>query len=239
MIGGAAVVLDEVAVITRPGAASRQPETAAGALREWGVDAVFPALHAERAFSDGDLTQLANLCHNCRGCYYACQYTEPHEFALNIPAALANVRAESWERYAWPGAVGGLFQKSGVAVAAGEERVLPGSLSLDCDRGSETLRLELRHTKQQILEFYLNQIYLGSRAHGVKAAAHEYFGKDLRALTIAESALLADAEEAMAALAIRKAEIAEEIFVSDGAKCDTGNFQPICSSRRVSGLVAS
>ncbi len=77
---------------------------------------VFPAMFRERVFSDGDLTQLANLCHNCRGCYYACQYTEPHEFALNIPAALANVRAESWERYAWPGALGRLFQRSGAAL---------------------------------------------------------------------------------------------------------------------------
>ena len=78
---------------------------------------VFPAMFRERVFSDGDITQLASLCHNCRGCYYACQYTEPHEFALNIPAALAEVRAESWERYAWPGALGGLFHRSGVAVA--------------------------------------------------------------------------------------------------------------------------
>ncbi|MCG7522824.1 4Fe-4S ferredoxin, partial [Ruegeria sp. Ofav3-42] len=43
-----------------------------------GYCSVFPSLHAERAFSDGDITQLANLCHNCRGCYYACQYTAPH-----------------------------------------------------------------------------------------------------------------------------------------------------------------
>lgn len=79
---------------------------------------VFPAMFRERAFSDADITQLANLCHNCRGCYYACQYTEPHEFALNIPAALSEVRAESWERYAWPAALGGKFNRSGVAVAA-------------------------------------------------------------------------------------------------------------------------
>jgi len=78
---------------------------------------VFPAMFAERAFSDGDLTQLANLCHNCRGCYYSCQYTPPHDFDLNIPAALADVRAESWEAYAWPGALGRLFQRNGVAVA--------------------------------------------------------------------------------------------------------------------------
>lgn len=83
-----------------------------------GFCAVFPAMTRQTAFADGDLTQLANLCHNCRGCYYACQYTEPHEFALNIPAALAEVRAESWERLARPQALARLFQRHGVAMAA-------------------------------------------------------------------------------------------------------------------------
>lgn len=78
---------------------------------------VFPAITRANAFADGDLTQLANLCHNCRGCYYACQYTEPHEFALNLPAALADVRTESWERYAWPSGLAAAFQRSGTAIA--------------------------------------------------------------------------------------------------------------------------
>lgn len=82
-----------------------------------GFCAVFPAMTRNRAFADGDLTHLANLCHNCRGCYYACQYTAPHEFALNIPAALAEVRVESWERLARPQAVARLFQSHGVAMA--------------------------------------------------------------------------------------------------------------------------
>lgn len=82
-----------------------------------GYCAVFPALHAERAFSDGDLTQLANLCHNCRGCYYACQYTAPHEFDLNLPQALANVRQDSWADLAYPQAAGKAFQKNGVLIA--------------------------------------------------------------------------------------------------------------------------
>jgi len=82
-----------------------------------GYCSVFPALHAERAFSDGDITQLANLCHNCRGCYYACQYTAPHEFDLNLPAALANVRHDSWEEYAYPSAIARAFQKNGMAIA--------------------------------------------------------------------------------------------------------------------------
>ncbi|HLA66937.1 MAG TPA: transglycosylase domain-containing protein [Acidimicrobiia bacterium] len=52
------------------------------------------------------------------------------------------------------------------------------------------IELERRYTKEQILEFYLNSVYFGSNAYGVKAAAQEYFGKDLADLTIAEAAAL-------------------------------------------------
>lgn len=82
-----------------------------------GYCSVFPALHRERAFSDADLTQLANLCHNCRGCYYACQYTAPHEFDLNFPKVLAEVRQASWEDFAWPQPVASVFQRNGLAIA--------------------------------------------------------------------------------------------------------------------------
>jgi citrate/tricarballylate utilization protein len=82
-----------------------------------GYCSVFPALHRERIFADGDITQLANLCHNCRGCYYACQYTEPHEFAINLPKALAEVRQESWEDFAFPRALGSAFHKSGFLIS--------------------------------------------------------------------------------------------------------------------------
>lgn len=82
-----------------------------------GYCSVFPALHRERAFSDGSLTQLANLCHNCRGCFYACQYTAPHEFDLNLPAILAEVRRESWERFAWPGPFAKAFRRNGTVIA--------------------------------------------------------------------------------------------------------------------------
>ena len=59
-------------------------------------------MHREPSLAEADLTQLANLCVNCRGCYYACQYTAPHEFDVNLPKALAEVRRESWEEFAWP-----------------------------------------------------------------------------------------------------------------------------------------
>ena len=82
-----------------------------------GYCAVFPELRSRRMFTDGDITHLASLCHDCRGCYYACQYTAPHEFDLNLPAALAQVRRESWEDYAWPQTFARVFHRSGVAVS--------------------------------------------------------------------------------------------------------------------------
>ena len=53
------------------------------------------------------------------------------------------------------------------------------------------LQLEREYTKQEILEFYLNQIYFGQGAYGVEAAAKTYFGKDVSALTLNECAMLA------------------------------------------------
>ena len=51
--------------------------------------------------------------------------------------------------------------------------------------------LETHLTKTEILELYLNRIYLGARAYGVQAAARRYFDKSATDLTLAESALLA------------------------------------------------
>jgi citrate/tricarballylate utilization protein len=67
-----------------------------------GYCAVFPAVERRQAFLEGDLNYLANLCHNCSECYYACQYAPPHEFAVNVPKLLAEIRAQSYRQYAWP-----------------------------------------------------------------------------------------------------------------------------------------
>jgi penicillin-binding protein 1A len=53
------------------------------------------------------------------------------------------------------------------------------------------LWLEHKHTKDQILEMYLNRVYFGSGSYGVEAAARRYFGKSARDVTLAEAALLA------------------------------------------------
>ena len=53
------------------------------------------------------------------------------------------------------------------------------------------LKIEQRYTKREILSLYLNQIYFGSGAYGIEAAAQTYFGKPARDLTLPECALLA------------------------------------------------
>ncbi|ABD87449.1 tricarballylate utilization 4Fe-4S protein TcuB [Rhodopseudomonas palustris] len=67
-----------------------------------GLCAVFPAIAGKHDFAPNDLDYLANLCHNCRGCWYACQYAPPHPFAVNLPNALAELRQRSYADYAWP-----------------------------------------------------------------------------------------------------------------------------------------
>ena len=83
-----------------------------------GLCAVFPAMEMRRAFPDGDLNYLANLCHSCGACYVDCQFSPPHEFDVNVPRVLAQVRAESYAAYAWPRALAPLFTRNGLAISS-------------------------------------------------------------------------------------------------------------------------
>src|SRR6266446_4526590 len=71
--------------------------------------AMFPAMENRLTFVKGDLTYLANLCHNCGECLYACQYAPPHEFAINVPRSFSALRVESYEASAWPAFAAGAF----------------------------------------------------------------------------------------------------------------------------------
>ena len=82
-----------------------------------GLCAVFPAMEMRRAFPDGDLNYLANLCHACGACYTDCQFSPPHEFNVNVPKVLAKVRADSYAAYAWPRALAPLFAANGLAIS--------------------------------------------------------------------------------------------------------------------------
>src|SRR5262245_22155584 len=111
-----------------PGAASTETQSAAQAEAARlmtvcnscryceGLCAVFPAMEMRRDFPAGDLNYLANLCHACGACYVDCQFSPPHEFNVNVPRVLSQVRAESYAAHAWPRALSGLFARNGLGI---------------------------------------------------------------------------------------------------------------------------
>ncbi len=78
---------------------------------------VFPAMEERSSFGRSDLNYLANLCHNCGECLYACQYAPPHEFGIDVPRTLAAIRVRSYEEYSWPAGAAALVRRGGVAGA--------------------------------------------------------------------------------------------------------------------------
>jgi citrate/tricarballylate utilization protein len=82
-----------------------------------GFCAVFPAMTRRLEFNKADVHYLANLCHNCGACLHACQYAPPHEFAVNVPQAMAQVRVQTYAEFAWPAALGGLYRRNGMTLA--------------------------------------------------------------------------------------------------------------------------
>jgi citrate/tricarballylate utilization protein len=91
-----------------------------------GFCAVFPAMTRRLEFGKADIHYLANLCHNCGACLHACQYAPPHEFAVNVPQAMAKVRLQTYSDYAFPSALGGLYKRAGLTVSL----ALAGGLAL-------------------------------------------------------------------------------------------------------------
>jgi len=83
-----------------------------------GFCAVYPAMELRRTFTPADLIYLSNLCHNCRDCYYACQYAPPHEFNLNVPRSLAELRLASYRKAIWPAPFAALLTRNGRTVSA-------------------------------------------------------------------------------------------------------------------------
>lgn len=82
-----------------------------------GFCAVFPAMAQRQEFDKGDVHFLANLCHNCGACLHSCQYAEPHEFAVNVPRAMAKVRRQTYTEYAWPSVLGSLYKRNGLVLS--------------------------------------------------------------------------------------------------------------------------
>ncbi|BBP60051.1 tricarballylate utilization 4Fe-4S protein TcuB [Pseudomonas sp. St316] len=95
-----------------------------------GFCAVFPAMTRHLEFGQADIHYLANLCHNCGACLSACQYAAPHEFAVNVPKAMAKVRLETYTSYAWPQPLGKLYQRNGLTLGLASGAGLALFLSL-------------------------------------------------------------------------------------------------------------
>src|SRR4029079_6070953 len=82
-----------------------------------GYCAVFPALEKRRRCTPAEVFDLAALGHDCRACFYACMYAPPHEFGVNIPRALAEVRESTYAEYALPRVVSDLARRNAWLLA--------------------------------------------------------------------------------------------------------------------------
>ena len=91
---------------------------------------VFPAMEERQTFAKVDLAFLANLCHNCGECLYACQYAPPHEFGINVPKTLAEIRVQSYRDYAWPHALGVAFTRHNLLTGLGLAAALSALLAI-------------------------------------------------------------------------------------------------------------
>ena len=105
-----------------------------------GFCAVYPAMTRRLEFGKADINYLANLCHNCGACLHACQYATPHEFAINVPQAMAKVRLETYIDYAWPPAFGALYKRNGLTLALALTAALTLFLALAAARQGSLLQ---------------------------------------------------------------------------------------------------
>ncbi|MEF3064434.1 tricarballylate utilization 4Fe-4S protein TcuB [Pandoraea apista] len=121
--GGTARVIPIVPMSASETEVARQMQICNACRYCEGFCAVFPAMTRRLEFGKADVNYLANLCHNCGACYHACQYAPPHEFGVNVPKAMAEVRLETYTEYAFPASFGALYKRNGltlsVALAAG------------------------------------------------------------------------------------------------------------------------
>jgi penicillin-binding protein 1A len=127
-----------------------------------------------------------------------------------VPAELKNaiIAAEDERFYQHPGIdYVGVLRAAWANLVAGGRRQGASTITMQVARNfflssEKTLtrklyeallafKIEHNLTKEQILELYLNQIYLGQRAYGFGAASQIYFGKALNQLSLAEAAMLA------------------------------------------------
>ena len=63
---------------------------------------VWDAMERRNFLEAKDIKFFSYLCHDCRDCFYACPYSEPHEYGLNIPKINSSARVEIHKKETWP-----------------------------------------------------------------------------------------------------------------------------------------
>jgi penicillin-binding protein 1A len=115
---------------------------------------------------------------------------EDRRFYSNSGIDLQGLMRAAWENFRAHHVVAGgstITQQTAKIIFTSQERTLSRKIAELID----AMSLEKSLSKKQILELYLNRLYLGSGAYGVDGAAHVYFGKSARDLTLPEAAMLA------------------------------------------------
>lgn len=112
-----AVALAQGSLSANEAEVARQMHICNGCRYCEGFCAVFPAMTRRLEFGKADIHYMANLCHNCGACLHACQYAPPHDFAINVPRAMAKVRVQTYADYAWPKSLGTLYKHNGLALS--------------------------------------------------------------------------------------------------------------------------
>ena len=118
-----------------------------------------------------------------------------HHWGLDLPA----LARAAWVNFQ----AGGVRQGGSTITQQLAKSLLPAGRTMGRKLRDIVLALEIeaRFTKDEILETYLNEIYLGNGAYGVAQAARSYFDKDLDALSVSEAALIAGLTKAPSAFA--------------------------------------
>jgi penicillin-binding protein 1A len=151
--------------------------------------AVDGSVLAEFALEKRTLVRLSDTPLNLQHAFLATEDSRFYEhWGIDVKATaramVANIKARS-------------IRQGGSTITQQLARNLPigidkrRKLSRKLKEAFVALQIERKFTKEEILELYLNQIYLGEGAYGVESGARAYFGKHVDELTVAECAMLA------------------------------------------------
>ena len=145
---------------------------------------VLADLHAEQ---DREVVDLSQIPQTLRDAVVAVEDRRFYDHAGVDGRAIARAFVENARAGAVTQGGSTITQQLAKNAVVGNDRTLERKL----EEASVALQLERQFTKSQILERYLNTVYFGNGAYGVQTASQRYFGSDVDALTLAQSALLA------------------------------------------------